>query len=167
MASPQERCPGTEGLPAASWARAGWRAHMAATGSTLLHPSSEATRKGPEQLSKRKTTGTLPLGREPTPHIPRGRSWGHFWPQCPEPWECPCVMSAPRGDRVGLRTTVFRVSWSPPSQVEVGVSERCPAGAGKDGGRCQESCGPARVGMNLGPSEARSGGDSFVVFVLS
>lgn len=31
-------------------------------------------------------------------------------------------------------------------------------------GGAGESCGPARLGMNLGPSEARSGGDSFVVF---
>lgn len=55
-------------------------AHTAATGPALLYPSSEAKLKGPEPLES--LTGTLSLGWEPTPHTPRGRSWGHFWPQC-------------------------------------------------------------------------------------
>lgn len=154
MAFPQERCPGTEGLSASCWAGAGWRAHTTATGSALLHPSSEAKLKGPEQLPQRKTSlEPRPSDEAHTSQPQRKELGAPLASVAGTVRKSMCHVSTTR-DSVGLRTTVSRVSWSPPSQVEAGVSEQCPAGAGKDGGSCQRKLWTSKAGHELGPSEA-------------
>lgn len=128
--------------------------HTAATGSALLHPSSEAKLEGPEQLPQRKTSlEPRPSDKAHTSHPQRKELGAPLASVAGTVRMSMCHVSTMR-DSVGLRTTVSRVSWSPPSQVEAGVSERGPAGAGKDGGGCQRKLWTSKAGHELGPSEA-------------
>ncbi|KAF6114804.1 hypothetical protein HJG60_010730 [Phyllostomus discolor] len=134
-----------ESLPAPSGARGLSGADVAATTDRAPFP---------------RKTPTLPLGWEPTPHVPSRGTLGRVWSPGSSRENVPrsrqCHHAGQCGTRQGLRDAGFRLSWGPPSQVGAGVCELCPGGwAG--GWKVPAMPRTARLGMHLGPDDTALG----------